>query len=310
MAVTVRSVPPRVLPGMPGVFGRFSPLDWLTACYAISSGAVLLSRWLHQGNWPGTTTPAWLLLAHGLILLLVVLAAEARHRSGPGRSMLAEWYPLFLLTAVYASIGLVNGPRESLGLSHDQMVLHLEGKLFGPWPVDRLGGQDGPSFVTWALGISYLAFFPMVIAAPLVLWLQGKVEHSRRAIFGISLVFFTCYLFFLLFPVAGPAYQWGWPVDQPHDIPVRLVRSLNDRGDSWGSAFPSSHVAASAAAVLLGMTGCRRLGSMLLPIALGILLAVVYFRVHYVLDAAAGLLVAALAAWAVVRTWPITSLSR
>ncbi|MCA9723118.1 MAG: phosphatase PAP2 family protein, partial [Gemmatimonadetes bacterium] len=109
-----------------------------------------------------------------------------------------------------------------------------------------------------------------------------------------------------LFPVAGPAYVRGWPETQAgSDLPIRLVRSLNDQGDSWGSAFPSSHVAASAAALMLGMNGCRRLGTALLPIAVGILLAVVYFRVHYVLDAVAGLALATLIVTTLYRLWPL-----
>ncbi len=311
MAVDVRSVSPRALDRAPGLLGRLSPLDVLTLGYTACSATVVLTRWWEPNGWPVPATLLWLVVAHALLFVLVFLAAESRRESSPRDSVLAEWYPLVVLLAVYASIGLVNGPRESLGLSFDPVVVHWEGRLMGPRLMERWGGHDGPQLVNWTLALSYLAFFPMVIAAPLVLWCQGKVGHAKRAIFGITLVFFSCYLLFILFPVAGPAYLWGWPVGQPQsDLPVRLVRSLNDRGDSWGTAFPSSHVAASAVAVLLGMTGCRRLGSMLMPIAVGILLAVIYFRVHYVLDAAAGLLLATVAAWAVVRAWPITTLRR
>ncbi len=286
--------------------GELSPLDRVTALYTVCSATVLAVRIVSHNGWVGPTDPAWLLVAHGLLLVLVFLAAAARRAARPRLSALAEWYPLVVLLAVYASIGLLNAPRELLGHSYDPVVMHWEGRLLGATTLERWSGVPGPAVVNWGLGLSYLAFFPMVISAPLVLWLQGRHEHARRAIFGISLTFFTCYLLFLLFPVAGPAYVLGWPTAQPGDsLPVRLVRSLNDQGDSWGSAFPSSHVAASAAAMLLAMTSCRKLGSVLLPIALGILLAVVYFRVHYVLDAVAGLLIAVVAAWAVQRAWPL-----
>ncbi|MDZ4674223.1 MAG: phosphatase PAP2 family protein, partial [Gemmatimonadota bacterium] len=55
----------------------------------------------------------------------------------------------------------------------------------------------------------------------------------------------------------------------------------------------------------LGFSGCRRLGTLIAPVALGILLAVIYFRVHYVLDAVAGLALAILVAAAVIRIWPL-----
>lgn len=285
---------------------HLSPLDWLTAIYACCSALILAARVATHSPWMASREPGWLLLAHALLLLLVGLAAVARRQAAPRPSPLAEWYPLVVLLAVYASIGLTNGPRQELGLSHDPLLRHWEGRIPTWASLDRWGGNEAPAVMHWWLGLAYLGFFPMVIAGPLVLWLRREYEHARRAIFAITLTFLICYLLFLLFPVAGPAYSMGWPAGQSDaDLPVRLVRGLNDRGDSWGSAFPSSHVAASFTALLLGMIACRKLGSALLPIALGIVLAVVHFRIHYVLDAAAGLLVASTAAWLVVRRWPI-----
>ncbi|HPF62312.1 MAG TPA: phosphatase PAP2 family protein [Gemmatimonadales bacterium] len=283
----------------------FAPLDVLTATYTACSATVLLVRSV-VGEGVSPLELRWLLVAHALLLVLVVLARRARLAAAPGYSVLAEWYPVLILTAIYASIGLVNAPREALGLSGDPLVLHWESRLAGPQYLDRWAGHAGPPIVNWGLALSYLAFFPMVIAAPMVLWLQGQRARAQRAIFGITLTFLACYLVFLLFPVAGPAYVRGWPETQAgSDLPIRLVRSLNDQGDSWGSAFPSSHVAASAAALMLGMNGCRRLGTALLPIAVGILLAVVYFRVHYVLDAVAGLALATLIVTTLYRLWPL-----
>ncbi len=304
-AATRPVVVPVPLP-LSGPAAGFSALDLLTATYTLCSAMVLLVRSMVAEHRVGEPDLRWLLLAHVLLLVLVVLARQARRAAAPRLCVLAEWYPLVVLMAVYGSIGLVNGPLQHLGQSLDPVVLRWESHLSAATFFDRWAGHPGTPLVTWGLGLAYLAFFPMVIAAPLVLWLQRRYDHARRAIFGISLAFFTCYLVFLLFPVAGPSYVLGWPDGQTDsDLPVRLVRSLIDRGDSWGSAFPSSHVAASATALLLAMRGCRRLGTLLLPIAVGILLAVIYFRVHYLLDAVAGLAIAFLCVLVVRLTWPL-----
>ncbi len=287
---------------------RFSALDLATATYAVSSTVLLLVRYFDPDIRPTSINLTGLLLAKALLLVLVVLASEARAQASRrgGYSVLAEWYPLIVLVAMYASIGLINAPRELAGNSYDAMVMDWEGRLHAVRLFDRWGGHPGPTFVNWGLSVSYLAYFPMVIAAPMVLWIQGRHEHSRRAILGISITFLLCYFLFQLFPVAGPSYVIGWPETQSaSDLPVRMVRAINERGDSWGSAFPSSHVAASAAALILGASSCRKLGTWLFPIALGILLAVVYFRVHYVLDAVAGLAIATIAAIWVRRAWPL-----
>lgn len=283
---------------------RWSPLDKLTAGYTACSAGVLLVRAIDH-TLPFTMDELiGLHLAHVLLVVLVILAVRARAAAAPNRSVLAEWYPLVVLMAVYGSIGVLNGPLAHLGASYDQVVQAWEVRLLGRMTPVLWGGHVGPTAVTWWLGLSYVLFFPMVIAVPAILWRRGHTEDARRAIFSISLTFFSCYLLFLLFPVAGPAYAWGWPeAQQAGQLPVRMVRSLNDQGDSWGSAFPSSHVAASATAAMLAMHSCRRLGSLALPIALGILGGVVYFQVHYVLDAVAGLLIAGVATWGAFRLW-------
>jgi membrane-associated phospholipid phosphatase len=283
-----------------------APLDQITLGYTLFSAIVLVTLYVTGDPRISRIEFTCLMTAHGLLLLLVGLAATARSRPGDTGRLLAEWYPLVVLLAVYGSIGLVNGPRAWLGQSFDPQILYWEGRLAGASFLIPYTGYSGTPTLTWLLGISYLAFFPMVIASPMVLWVMGRRDHARRAIFGITLTFLTCYILFLLFPVAGPAYLWGWPDAQTDaDLPVRLVRRLNDRHDSWGSAFPSSHVAASVAAVGLAFGGCRRLGVAIAPVALGILLAVIYFRVHYVLDAVAGLALAGVVVWGVHRVWQL-----
>ena len=69
---------------------------------------------------------------------------------------------------------------------------------------------------------------------------------------------------------------------------------LLDRGDSWGAAFPSSHVAASVVATGMALRYWRVVGLTLLPFTIGLTLAVVYGQFHYAVDALTGLLVAAL----------------
>lgn len=304
MTVALRSAGPRVASG-PQV-ATLAPLDWVTGVYAICSVSILTARSLSGDPRIDRLEFAALIVAHGFLFLLVALAPLARREGRRLGTLLANWYPLVVLLAIYASIGLVNAPRALLGHSFDPQVLYWEAKLFDGRFLTHYAGHSGTPTLTWLLGMSYLGFFPMVIASPLVLWNMGRTEHACRAIFGITTTFFACYLMFLLFPVAGPAYIWGWPDTQSDaDLPVRLVRLLNDRHDSWGSAFPSSHVAASVTAVALAMTGCRRLGVALAPFAVGILLAVVYFRVHYALDAIAGLLVAGAILWLVTKAWPL-----
>ncbi len=287
-------------------FGGFAPLDLITMGYAISAALVLVYRTLGTPLELPRAELACLAIAHALLVVLAFLARAARReRTVP--CVLAEWYPLVVLVAVYGSIGLINGPQAQAGLSYDQLVQRWEVLAFGRQVAHDWSRWQGPAMgaLSWPLSLSYLGFFPLVIAAPLVLWLRGRIEEARQTIFGISLTFFVCYLAFLLFPVAGPQYFWGWPsADGALGWPNRAVQSLIEHGDSWGSAFPSSHVAASMAAALLAYRHWPRLGWILFPFAFGILLGVVFFQVHYALDAVAGVLIALAVVWATARWAP------
>jgi membrane-associated phospholipid phosphatase len=122
----------------------------------------------------------------------------------------------------------------------------------------------------------------------------GRREASRRTIFAVMVTFYLCYVVFLFFPVAGPRYAF----DAAHNAattvgPARFAQWLLDRGDSWGAAFPSSHVAASVVATGMALRYWRALGWVLLPFTAGLILAVVYGQFHYAVDALAGLVVAA-----------------
>ena len=128
-------------------------------------------------------------------------------------------------------------------IAFDGIVQRWEIAVFGRQVAyDWIRAMPSPT-LSWALHLSYLSYYFLVIAAPAGLWWLGRRRAARQAIFAISLTFFTCYLAFLIFPVAGPLYAWPLPDNPATRVwPAQVVRFLLDRGDAWGSAFPSSHV--------------------------------------------------------------------
>jgi membrane-associated phospholipid phosphatase len=72
-------------------------------------------------------------------------------------------------------------------------------------------------------------------------------------------------------------------------------------GSSYGAAFPSSHVAATAAAVIASWRASRRMGLALVVPALLLVVSVVYCQMHYAVDAMAGLLIGATVGAGVLR---------
>jgi membrane-associated phospholipid phosphatase len=199
---------------------------------------------------------------------------------------------MLLLPALYGEIGILT---LSAGFQNDLMIQRLETWVFGSQISYRWIRESPNVLLSWILHACYLAYYPILYASPFALWMAGRRDASRHTIFAVVATFYVCYVVFLFFPVAGPRYAF----DGAHNIatevgPARFAAWLLDRGDSWGAAFPSSHVAASVVATGMALRYWRALGLVLLPFTAGLILAVVYGQFHYAVDALAGLMVAAL----------------
>ena len=273
--------------GTDGLWRGYTAIDLATGAYiAVATGAVLLSfRGDGIPGWP------WVLTAHALILTLVLLAPRARN-AGPVGRFLGDWYPMLLLPALYGEIGILT---LSAGFQNDLLIQRLETWVFGS-QISYRWIRESPNLVfSWVVHACYLAYYPILYAAPFALWMVGRRDASRHTIFAVMATFYLCYLAFLFFPVAGPRYAFDLAHNPATDVgPARFAAWLLDRGDSGGAAFPSSHVAASVVATGMALRYWRALGLVLLPFTAGLILAVVYGQFHYAVDALAGLIVAAM----------------
>ena len=269
------------------VWGQFTAIDLATLAYGgVATIALGLSfRGDVIPGWP------WLFVAHALLLLLVLLAPRAR-AAGPVGRFLGDWYAILLLAALYGEIGVLT---LDAGFQNDLPIQRLEAWVFGSQVAYRWIRELPNPTLSWILHASYLAYYPILYASPLGLWLAGRRDASRHTIFAVMVTFYVCYIAFLFFPVAGPRYAFDAARNAATEVwPARFAQWLLDRGDSWGAAFPSSHVAASVVATGMALRYWRTLGLVLLPFTAGLILAVVYGQFHYAVDAMAGLVVAAL----------------
>jgi membrane-associated phospholipid phosphatase len=268
-----------------------APIDRATLAYL----GVALAFTLVQGPRPfpsGRALPAGLLLA---AVIPALLAPRAR-RAGPLGRFLGEFYPLPLTLALYTHVGLLNAAR---GVSHDALVQRLELAVFGHQPsLEWIRAFPQPAW-SWLMHAAYLSYYAILVAAPLGLWLAGRRPAARAALLWTMLSFYLCYTIFLAFPVAGPRYLFAPAENAATAVPIAaFTRRLLEQGSAWGTAFPSSHVAAALVAAGCALRGLRPLGLALVPMALLMSLATVYAQFHYAVDAGAGALVAALLLWA------------
>lgn len=263
---------------------RFTAVDISTLLYvAVATAAVLAVSGTDHAGWD------WLLTAHGLIVVLVLLAPAARE-AGPVGRFLGDWYPMLLLGGLYAEVGVLN---VELGYQHDQTIQRLELWVFGSQVSYRWIREMPSAAFSWIMHACYLAYYAILFASPFGLWFSGRRDAARRTIFAVMAAFYFCYVVFLFFPVAGPRYAFDLAHNAATAVwPARAAQWVLDRGDSWGAAFPSSHVAAAVVAALCALRYWRPLGLALTPLTIGLVVSVVYGQFHYAVDALAGLIVA------------------
>ena len=262
--------------------GHYRAVDMLLAGYGALVTIVALLR-----GYPGTTSVA---IGHALIVVLVWLVA--RPGLGPVGRTLREVYPIVLLVGLYSALDVLSGGGAAG--TWDGLVQRWELVVFGE-QISRAWWQRMPSvFWSTVLHASYFAYYAILVLPALWFAWRRDTASLRRFVFMVMTTFIICYLFFIFLPVAGPYYEFPRPAEWfTENWAAQLVYSTLESGSSYGAAFPSSHVAATVAAMGAAARGSPILGRVLaVPTAL-LTIAVVYCQMHYAVDAIAGLIVGA-----------------
>lgn len=223
----------------------------------------------------------------------------------PALRRLRDVLPLLLGPFLYVELRwLIPGT----GRPHfDALLLAWEHAVFGGTPSSTWAPAMPLLALSEALHFAYASYYAIVLVPPLLLYLRGRRDAFAATMLALTLVYGVCFTTYLLFPVDGPRYLVG-PAHAPAG-PVRaFVLHLLEAGSSRGTAFPSSHVAASVVAALCALTYQRRLGVVIALLTVGLALGTVYGGFHYGVDALAGAVVGALCWLAARACWRVLSL--
>jgi hypothetical protein len=230
------------------------------------------------------------------VAAIVVYALAVAHDARPDHRVItfARWaYPLVLSIVIYGSI--------------DRYVLVLRGHFvdadMNVWEQHAFGGR--PNIVidriasaplTELLYACYFGFYLFFLIPPVYLFLKERYVDLERYVFALMTALYVCYLGFLFVPLAGPSASLAGqfqPAELTGYVIVPLQKFIQAKGDPIGACFPSAHVAGAWTAMFaIWCIFGRRTFWRLFPFAVGLTVAVVYTRYHYLSDALAGLAVA------------------
>jgi membrane-associated phospholipid phosphatase len=171
----------------------------------------------------------------------------------------------------------------------DRALLHVDGAV---WL-----GRFASAPLTQVMVFCYCSYFftPGLLAC----WFYWRDERQPFRDFLVSLCVVTLlgYIGYLLVPAVGPyVYQSTlFPTRLPGGSTAThvFISAIDDMKGVARDCFPSLHTAHTTVVLTFAWLHARRLFWLYLPIALGLYLSTIYLRMHYVVDVAAGLMVAA-----------------
>jgi membrane-associated phospholipid phosphatase len=263
--------------------------DWIGRAIAIA-----LAIYLTLVTWPiarlaaasASATPLWMhLTILGYTLLLLLAPVRLRRPA-------LDWLTLTIGPLMYVELRWI---IAGLGTPHrDAVVAGWERLLFPSNPSATLAPRLHGPWVSETLHLAYASYYLLVYLPPIALYLRGRRDAFVSTTLALIVVYGICFITYALFPVDGPRYLVG--AAAAPEGPIRsFVLTLLDRGSSRGTAFPSSHVAASVVASLCALRHQRRVGIVVSTVTVLLTVATVYGGFHYAVDALAGVILGGVA---------------
>jgi membrane-associated phospholipid phosphatase len=230
------------------------------------------------------------------IAAIIVWALATVHQARPDDRIItfARWaYPLMLSIVVYGSIDryvlVFRGHFLDAGMNG------WEQHVFGGHPNVMLDRIVSPP-LTEFLYACYFGFYLFFLIPPVYLFARRRYADLERYVFALLSALYVCYLGFLVAPLAGPGTSLAGrfqPAELTGYVIVPLQKFIQAKGDPIGACFPSAHVAGAWTAMFaIWCIFGRKVFWRLFPFAVGLTVAVVYTRYHYLSDAIAGFLLA------------------
>jgi membrane-associated phospholipid phosphatase len=148
----------------------------------------------------------------------------------------------------------------------------------------------------------YTSYYPFLPILGFVLYAGRDYEKFRNVMLSVTLGFYLGYIGYMLMPTVGPRFymadMFTKTVQGTTMVSERVAHMLNALESTRRDCFPSLHTAITVIVTAYAFRYRRSLFWFLFPVNIGIIIATVYLRYHYVVDVIAGLFLAAFCLWA------------
>ena len=263
---------------------RIRPEEGLNLAFAAIMSALIL--WKHQriDNWG-------IKLAVNLLVCCITVAVSRIEAREGFWFHFRNWYPGAMVPVFFMNLkGFVEGVNP---VNWDLFLMHVDKTLFlGRYPELLIEKLYNP-LLSEVLQLAYVSYFFIPIILGLGLY-RKDVRIFRRSATVIILTFYLSYLGYFLVPAVGPRFAMKEMFHKEIKgllLTPYLKALLNRLEPTPHDCFPSGHTAVSLACLILAVKYRTRV-KILAPMVIGLIMATVYHRYHYVADVLAGILLA------------------
>lgn len=245
------------------------------------------SYFAEQGDVPKHISGDLWRIAAVILMIAAYILLRKWNPGGKIYKFIREAAPFGLAIAIYTNlhdtIHFVN-PHDI----HDTLV-KIDQWMFGVQPVVWAQKFYNP-ILTEFFSFAYMNYFIIPIVIPFTLYFKGDYTKYRRTILGIILSYYFGYFLYIAFPAAPPRLVLAnqFTRDFTGFFFDSAQRKVILSAASSRAAFPSLHCATTLLAMIYAGKYTKILFWAFLPIAVGLVLATVYLRHHYVIDILAG----------------------
>ena len=259
------------------IFRQWEPVQWMVAGYALVTGILSLFYSTADNYWIAHAFPRFLLLIY--LVGRTPLKTRISNRAFLFADMLA---PILLIGFFYNETQFLN---TFLSTYHDPVLAEIEYKIFGFQPSLVFSERFSDFMMVELMYFAYIFYYLLIFGFCLYVFFRNTDEF-KKSVFIIITSFVIFYLFFIIYPAAGPQYYFEEAlIKLPRGgVFQKLMFFIQSIGEGPTAAFPSSHVGMTVIILFLSYKYSPQFFYFALPVSILLCFSTVYIKAHYAID--------------------------
>jgi membrane-associated phospholipid phosphatase len=265
---------------------RFRLMDINLSVYMGLIGILVIIFHKNVNNWP-----VHVLIHAGFVIgILEVVRLGEKHPENRLFSIFRTFYPLVFFLYAWEELAVLQSMIFGSFWLTDTLIL-WDKLIFGVHPTVWLQNLYNP-WLNELMNFIYASYYTFFLLVPLIFYIRKKKEVSYAIYSLATFTYMSNFLLFYFLPALGakpaPILAGLHVKEQTGFLFVELNKIIQAKGGIACGAFPSSHVAGALVWALSALRYDKKLGYIILPIAIGIGFSTVYMTLHHAVDPISG----------------------